>query len=129
MFSPPPVIAAPEPTPMIVLLAVTFCIPEIAIDPETRITAGLDDCMAEISADELVTVTGGALPPPVVPPPCVAQPTRSNGAADAAGVASTDPAASSVATTAARTVFVDMVFLPSGTCAGRRKALSSFRRY
>src|SRR3712207_4495537 len=83
MFSPPPVIAAPEPTPIRVLFEATFCMPEIEIVPDTRMTAGLDDCMAEISADELVTVTGDALPPPVVPPPCVAHPARSNGAAEA----------------------------------------------
>ncbi|WP_327699172.1 hypothetical protein [Streptomyces sp. NBC_00459] len=56
-------------------------IPEQLIVPETRITDALPDEIALLSADALLTVTVEALPPPVVPPPCVAQPTRSVGAA------------------------------------------------
>ena len=44
----------------IVLLAATRCMPLIAIMPLTRTTAGLLDCMALISADEVVTIISGA---------------------------------------------------------------------
>jgi hypothetical protein len=68
-LSPPPVIPEPDPTPMIVLLAATRCMPLIAIMPLTRTTAGELDCIALISVADVVTVTGEALPPPVVPVP------------------------------------------------------------
>jgi hypothetical protein len=43
--------------------------PLTVIMPLTRTTAGELDWMALISADEVDTVTGDALPPPVVPAP------------------------------------------------------------
>ena len=38
-FSPPPVMVAPEPTPMMVLLEATLFMPLSEIVPETRMTA------------------------------------------------------------------------------------------
>ncbi|GAB2775450.1 hypothetical protein GCM10027199_58200 [Amycolatopsis magusensis] len=92
--SPPPVMVAPEPTPISVLFDFTSCMPLIEMVPLTRITAGLLDCIALISADELVTVTGEALPPPVVP------------AANPVGVpaAAAGPAEATVSAAAAATV-------------------------
>src|SRR2546430_14778699 len=69
MSSPPPVMPEPEPTPMTVLLEATCCMPLTETMPLTRTTAGELDWMALIHADEVVTVTGVALPPPVVPAP------------------------------------------------------------
>src|SRR5688500_14170890 len=99
-LSPPPVMVALLPTPMIVLLAATFCMPLIEIVPDTRITREPLACMLLISADDVVTVTGEALPPPLVPPPCVAQPCKLNVAADASGIATRAPAAASASAAA-----------------------------
>jgi hypothetical protein len=67
--SPPPVMPEPDPTPMIVLSDATSCIPLIVTMPWTRITRGPLACMLLINAEPVVTVTGLALPPPVVPAP------------------------------------------------------------
>ena len=52
--------------PQIVLFDPTVATPEIR--PDTWITAGVEPPAAALNADNEVTVTGLALPPPVVPP-------------------------------------------------------------
>ena len=69
MFRPCPVIVADEPTPSMVLFEATFVMLDSEIVPDTRITAAPDAFAAATNADAVVTVTGDALPPPVVPPP------------------------------------------------------------
>jgi hypothetical protein len=74
------------------------------IVPDTRTTAALDDCTAELKAAAVVTVTGLALPPPDVPPPWVAQPT-SAGAAAADGTNNAMPTNAELMSAAALLIF------------------------
>ncbi|GAA0207683.1 hypothetical protein GCM10010492_01570 [Saccharothrix mutabilis subsp. mutabilis] len=112
MFRPCPAMVAVEPTPMIVLFDVTFAMLDSVIVPDTRITAALDDWTAETNAEVVETVTGVALPPPVVPPPCVAHPSRLNEAACAGATTATEAAATATAATSAREIVRDIGFPP-----------------
>src|SRR2546423_12203628 len=67
--SPPRVMPEPHPPRMAFWLGPPFCWPRPEISPLRRTPAGELDWMALINADEVVTVTGVALPPPVVPAP------------------------------------------------------------
>ncbi|GAB3965785.1 hypothetical protein GCM10027615_11530 [Plantactinospora veratri] len=82
-------------------MAATFCMPLIDRLPETRITRAPLACISLTNWLPLVTVTGEALPPPVVPPHWVAQPCMLNEAADALGVATIEVVTSTAAVAAA----------------------------
>ena len=87
----------------------------------------LDDA-ALVSADRLVTVTVGPLPPPVVPPDCVDHPSWLNVDANADGIAARAPpvASARVATTIVgvrqrrRDGPWSVSGMDTGTSAGRR---------
>src|SRR5215470_3902456 len=76
MFRPQPVRPEPDPTPRTVLLDVSRTSSEQVKLPLTRMVSAPLAAASVVSADRLVTVTVGPLPPPVVPPFIVAQPTR-----------------------------------------------------
>jgi hypothetical protein len=58
---------------MMVLFEPMLTLPTLSL-PLTTTTAGVSSSTADLKADAVETVTGVALPPPVVPPFCVAYP-------------------------------------------------------
>src|SRR5215475_13064096 len=74
MPRPHPVRPELEPTPMIVLFDATLTSLAQVKLPLTRTVCCVLEDAALVSAERLVTVTVGPLPPPVVPPACVDQP-------------------------------------------------------
>src|SRR4051794_18056803 len=83
-----------------VLLAATFISDEQVKRPLTRTVCWVLDPAALASADALVTVTVGPLPPPVVPPDWVDQPSWLYVAANALGMAARPPPTASARTAA-----------------------------